>query len=159
MIKIVLILTLSAVISSAWFVVPTFGYNSSDSTNIDENFVRDDKQEVVIDKKNAKMYYDSTPCRKMHFIRAWSYCRKLNYLDKTDWRVPTKDEARDLLELSRPNIKSKHAFKNAQRDIYWTSTEFRSDSGWYVDFDLGRYSTHNFEKLHRVICVRDILKD
>ena len=159
MIKIVLILTLSAVISSAWFVVPAFGYNNSDSSNIDENFVRDDKQEVVIDKKNSKMYYDSNPSRQMHFIKAWSYCRKSNYLDKTDWRVPTKDEASGLLELSRPDLKSKHAFKNAQRDIYWTSTEFRSDSGWYVDFDLGRYSTHNFKRKHGVICVRDILKD
>ena len=159
MIRTLLILSLSAVISSAWFTMPTFGYSNSDSTNIDENFVRDDKQEVVIDKKNSKMYYDSTPCRKVDFVRAWSYCQKLNYLGYTDWRVPTKDEARGLLELSRPNLKSKHAFKNVQRDIYWSSTEFRSDSGWYVDFDLGRYSTHNFTKKHRVICVRDILKD
>ncbi len=158
MIKPILILTLSAVMASAWFSMPTFGYGNSDSTNIDKNFVRDDKQEVVIDKKNFKMYYDSTPSVKMHFIRAWKSCQKLNYLGFTNWRVPTKGEASGLLELSRPNLKSKHAFKNVQKELYWTSTEDRADSGWYVDFDLGRYSTHKFEKLHRIICVRSMEK-
>ncbi|WP_373036733.1 DUF1566 domain-containing protein [Sulfurimonas sp.] len=159
MIKIILTLSLSAVISSAWFTMPKFGHTHSDSKNIDENFVRDDKQQVVVDKKNHKMYYDSTPCKKMNFTRALSHCNNLNYLGKSNWRVPTKKEAKSLLELSRPNLKSKHAFENAKRDIYWTSTEFRSDSGWYVDFNTGRYSTHDIQKKHRVICVRDILED
>jgi hypothetical protein len=155
MIKVILALTLTAVVSSAWFV-PSFGSYGSDSTNVDTNYVRDDKQEVVIDKKNHKMFYDSKPTKRMHFIRAWSYCQKMDYLGKTNWRVPTKDESRDLLELSRSNVKSKHAFKNLDRERYWTSTEFRPDmDGWYVDFDLGRYSTEEFTKLYRVICVRD----
>ncbi len=111
MVKIGLILVATVVVSSAWFVMPAFGINGSDSKNIDENYVRDVKREVVIDKKNSKIYYDSTPTKKMHFIRAWKYCQKMDYLGKTDWRVPTKDESRDLLELSRPKVKSKHAFK------------------------------------------------
>jgi len=152
MLKISLILATTAVISSAWFM-PTFGYKGDDSKNIDTNFVRDDKREVVIDKKNSKIYYDSTPTKKMHFIRAWSYCRKMKFAQRVNWRVPTKDEAKNLLELSRPHVKSKHAFKNTDRERYWTSTEDRRESGWYVDFDLGRYSTQDFTKLYRVICV------
>ncbi len=45
--------------------------------------------------------------------------------------------------------------KNTLRERYWTSTEDKRDSAWYVDFDLGRYSTQDFTKLYRVICVSD----
>ncbi len=157
MIKTALILTLSSIMASAWFM-PTmsFGYgDDDDNTNVDKSYVRDDKKEAVQDTSSSRVYYDSTPSAKMHFFKAWEYCQKMDYLGKNDWRVPSKDELRSLLELSRTSINVKHAFKNVKEEKYWTSTQDRYEQAYYVDFDLGRYSTDKYTNKYRVICVRD----
>ena len=157
--KIGLILMLSWVGASAWFM-PTmsFGYDDRDSTNVDSDYVRDDMKEVVVDSKESKIYYDSTPSQKMHFYAAWEHCEKMNFAGRDDRRVITKQEAKSLLELSRPRITVKHAFKNVQEEIYWTSTQDRYDQSWYVDFDLGRYGAKKQTYKYRAICVRDAIK-
>ena len=155
MIKVSLILATMTVASSAWFM-PSFGYgSSSDSTNIDENFKRDSQREVVIDKLHSKVYYDAKPTKKMHFFEAWDYCKNITFDGYNDWRVMSKEEAVSLLELSRPKTTVKHAFKNVQKEKYWTATQDRYDEAWYVDFDLGRYSTKKETYKYRTICVRD----
>lgn len=157
MIKTALIITLSSIIAHAWFM-PTmsFGYgDDNDTTNVDKSYVRDDKKEIVLDTSSSRVYYDSTPSQKMHFFKAWEYCQKMDYIGHTDWRVPSKDELRSLLELSRRTINIKHAFKNVKEEKYWTSTEDKFEQGYYVDFDLGRYSTDKYTNKYRIICVRD----
>ncbi len=157
MIKTALILTLSSIMASAWFM-PTmsFGYgDDDDNTNVDKSYVRDDKKEAVQDTSSSRVYYDSTSSAKMHFFKAWEYCQKMDYLGKNNWRVPSKDELRSLLELSRTSINVKHAFKNVKEEKYWTSTQDRYEQAYYVDFDLGRYSTDKYTNKYRVICVRD----
>ena len=157
MIKTALVLTLSSIMASAWFM-PTmsFGYgDDDDNTHVDKSYVRDNKQNIVLDTSSKRVYYDSTPSQKMHFFKAWEYCQKMDYLGKTDWRVPSKDELRSLLELSRRTITIKHAFKNAKEEKYWTSTQDRFEQAYFVDFNLGRYSTAKYTKKYRVICVRD----
>ena len=157
MIKTVLLLTLASVIAHAWFFPHiSFGDDDDyDSTNVDKSYVRDGKQEIVLDTSTDRVYYDSTPSPKMHFFKAWEYCQKMDYLGKKDWRVPSKDELRSLLELSRRTVNVKHAFKNVKEEKYWTSTEDRFEQAYYVDFDLGRYSTQKYTFNYRVICVRD----
>ena len=154
MIKISLLLSTMTVVASAWFF-PSFGYGNSDSTNIDKNFVRDSKREVVIDKLHSKVYYDAKPTAKMHFFKAWDYCENLSFDGHNDWRVMSKEEGVSLLELSRPHLTVKHAFKNVLQERYWTSTQDRYDEAWYVDFDLGRYSTEKETYKYRTICVRN----
>ncbi len=157
MIKTVFLLILVSVIAQAWFM-PTmsFGYgDDNDTTNIDKSYVRNEKKEIVLDTSSKRVYYDSAPSPKMHFFKAWEYCQKMDYLGKNDWRVPSKDELRSLLELSRTSINVKHAFKNVKEEKYWTSTQDRYEQAYYVDFDLGRYSTDKYTNKYRVICVRD----
>lgn len=157
MLKIALLLTLSSIMASAWFM-PTmsFGYgDNNDSINVDKSYIRDHKKEIVLDTLSSHVYYDSTPSTKMHFFKAWEYCQKMNHLNQSDWRVPSKDELRSLLELSRRTITVKHAFKNVKEEKYWSSTQDRFEQAWYVDFDLGRYSTDKYTNKYRVICVRD----
>ena len=125
-----------------------------DSDNIDTNFMRDDKREIVLDKKSNKFYYDSTPSKKMSYDSALEYCSKMDYLGYSDWRVPTKDELKSLLDLSRSYISIKHAFKNIQKGIYWSATKDRYEQAWYIDFDLGRYSTAKYNHKYYVICVK-----
>jgi len=157
MIKTALLLTLTSVMASAWFFPNmSFGYgDDNDTTNVDKSYVRDDKQEIVLDTSTNRVYYDSTPSSKMHFFQAWEYCQKMDYIGQRDWRVPSKDELRSLLELSRRTINVKHAFKNVKEEKYWTSTEDKYEQAYYVDFDLGRYSTDKYTDKYRVICVRD----
>ena len=156
MIKVSLILGIGAVVASAWFTMPSFGYTSDDNTNVDENFVRDAKKEVVINQKTSKMYSDIKPSKKMHFYEAWEYCRSMDLNGYRDWRVITKDEAKELLELSRRELKIKHAFRNVKEELYWTSTQDRYGQSWYVDFDLGRYSTKKETYRYHVLCAREI---
>ena len=155
MIKMGLILGLSAVVASAWFM-PTFSYGSGDdNTNVDIDFTRDAQKEIVINEKTSKMYSDVKPSPRMHFYAAWEYCQNMDLAGYKDWRVITKDEARDILELSRRKVTVKHAFRNVKEENYWTSTQDRYKQSWYVDFDLGRYSTKEETYKYRAICVRD----
>ncbi|MEA3418125.1 MAG: DUF1566 domain-containing protein [Campylobacterota bacterium] len=154
MIRTSLVLALATVTLSGGFI-PDFSFAyGGDSDKIDKNFARDDKKEVVLDIKNKKIYYDSTPSAKMNFFDAEQYCKKMDYLGYKDWRVPSKDELRSLFELSRRHISIKHAFKNVQEGIYWSSTKDRHEQAWYIDFDLGRYSTAKYDHEYYVLCVR-----
>lgn len=155
MIKTGLGLLFFATVSSAFFM-PTFSFGGGDSEKVDENFERDDRTEIVLDKKSSKIYYDSTPSPKMSFEDSEAFCKKINYLGYKEWRVPTKEEYISLLELSRRNMTVKHAFKNVQRGIYWSSTPDRFNEAWYFDFDLGRYSTHKRDNKHYTLCVLNL---
>jgi len=156
MIKVGLVLSVSAVIASAWFSMPSMSVSYGDSKNIDNNYERDAQKEVVINKTTSKMYSDKLTSKKMHFFAAWQYCQEMDLAGHKDWRVITKDEAKGLLELSRPKITIKHAFRNVKEETYWTATQDRYDQAWYVDFDLGRYSTKKQTYNYRVMCVRDM---
>lgn len=157
MIKMILVLALSTAMASAWFV-PKLGLSGSDSSNVDKSFVRDDKKEIVIDTKRSKMYSDINASEKMDFEAAQAYCKKMDLLAYNDWRVPTKEELRSLLELSRRSVTIKHAFKNVQEDIYWSSTADQYNKAWYFDFDLGRYGSRKQTKEFRTFCVRNVEK-
>ena len=152
--KIVFILTFALVtLHSGFWPDFSFAYERGDSDKIDKNFVRDNTQQVVLDKKGHKIYYDAKPSLKMNYDDALKYCEKMDYLGYMSWRVPNKEEMRSLLELSRRKITVKHAFKNVQEGIYWASTTDRYNDAWYFDFDLGRYSTAEKNKHFYVLCV------
>ncbi len=142
-------------LSNSIFSSFSFAYGG-DSDRVDKNFIRDEKREVVLDKKSNKIYYDATPSAKMDYYSAIEYCDKMDYLGYDNWRVPTKDELKSLLELSRSYISIKHAFKNIQKGIYWSATKDRYKQAWYIDFDLGRYSTAKYDHKYYVICVKKI---
>ena len=121
--------------------------------HVDTNFVRDDKQQIVLERKEKKFYYDAKPSKKMTYREAVSYCEKMDYLGYTKWQLPSKEEMRSLLELSRRDITVKHAFKNIQKGIYWSSTKDRSSEAWYFDFELGRYFVADMHRKFYAICV------
>lgn len=148
------IFMLSSVLSA--FFMPTFSFGGGDSNNIDKNFQRDNRTKIVLDKQNSKIYYDSTPSPKVSFEDAKTFCKNIDYLGYKGWRVPTKEEYVSLLELSRRNMTVKHAFKNVQSAIYWSSTPERFNEAWYFDFDLGRYSTHKRDNKHYTLCVLNL---
>ena len=131
----------------------SFAYGG-DSGKMDKNFVRDNEKEVVKDLKSGIIYYDAAPSSKMDYNKAVAYCSDLSYLGHTDWKLPTKEELKAILELGRRDLNVKRAFKNIQEGIYWSSTKDRRSDAWYVDFDLGRYSTADYDHNYYVLCVR-----
>jgi len=152
--KIIFVLSFSLVtLHSGFWPDFSFAYERGDSGKIDKNFVRDDSKKIVLDQKDHKIYYDAKPSPKMNYDDALKYCEKMDYLGYTSWRVPNKEEMRSLLELSRRKITVKHAFKNVQEGIYWSSTTDRYNDAWYFDFDLGRYSTAEKSKKFYLFCV------
>jgi len=134
-------------------IIPKFG---GESDKVDSSFVRDNNRSVVTDTKNKKIYNDALYAKDVTFDEAYRYCAKMDYLGLNDWRVPSYEELKSLLELSRRPIAIKHAFKNVQEGIYWSSTKDRRENAWYVDFDLGRYYTAEYSKKFFVLCVRDV---
>ena len=121
--------------------------------HVDKNFVRDNTRGIVLDKKNRKFYYDANASKKMTYDEAVKYCQNMDYLGYKKWRLPTKEEMRSLLELSRQKPRVKHAFKNVQKGIYWASTKDRLGNAWYFDFDLGRYYVADTDKKFYALCV------
>ena len=147
------LLTLSLLHGGFW---PDFSFaydRSDDNSRMDRNFVRDNQKEVVLDTKHHKIYYDAKPLAPMSYDDALKTCENLAYLGYTKWRLPTKEEMRSLLELSRRGVTVKHAFKNIQKGIYWSATKDGDKEAWYFDFDLGRYFVDDRHKKYRVICV------
>jgi len=157
MIKAGVLVALSATVALAWFSPPRMNLGKSDdSNNVDTNYVRVDAKAIVVDTKGKKYFYDGGASGAMSFDSAQVYCADMNHSGYTDWRVPTKEEMRDLLENSRSGVTVKHAFKNVQETIYWSSTEANYGKAWYFDFDLGRYGKRDKNKNFHVFCVRDV---
>jgi len=155
MIKIFSALTIATVLLfGGFFSNMSFAYGR-DSGKVDKNFVRDDNRSIVIDLKNKRSYSDGAPSKKMTYNQATNYCKAMKLGGYTDWRLPSKEELKSLLQLSRRGLSVKHAFKNVQEGIYWSSTKDRHNEAWYVDFDLGRYSTADFGHLYYVLCTRE----
>lgn len=154
MMKAVLIASCATVMTFGGFMGNmSFAYGG-DSGKMDKNFVRDNEKEVVKDLKSGMIYYDAAPSSKMNYNKAVAYCSDMTYLDYTDWKLPAKGELKAILELGRRDLNVKRAFKNIQEGIYWASTKDRRNEAWYVDFDLGRYSTADFDHDYYVLCVR-----
>ncbi|MFA6191600.1 MAG: DUF1566 domain-containing protein [Sulfurimonas sp.] len=152
MVKVSLILVMLSSLVFGFFM-PTFSFGGGDSDKIDTNFERDNRTEIVLDKKESKIYYDGDSSSQMNFEDAQAFCKKSDFLGYKEWKVPTKEEYVSMLELSRSHITVKHAFKNIQKGIYWSATEDRFNEAWFVDFDLGRYSTGKKDDKHYALCV------
>ncbi len=88
---------------------------------------------------------DSKGCNfntETNWAAAVAWCENLNYLNRTDWRLPNVKELQTIVDASRsyPCVDGAK-FPNTKMDFYWTSTTTRNESTWafILDFDvLGR---------------------
>jgi len=133
--------------------IPSFG---SDGKGVDDkNFVRDNNQSIVIDKKEKKSYSDINNTKTYSFQEAIGYCENLTLANSSDWRLPSKDELRSLFDFRHKPVRIKNSFLNTQEGRYWSSTKASQNKAYYIGFDLGRYSRDKEDKRYFVMCVRD----
>lgn len=82
---------------------------------------------------------------RVKWQHALDYVAKLNsenYLNHTDWRLPTVNELESLVNANEANTATwlnTQGFTNVQANAYWSSTTYPEYpiSAWYVDMDNG----------------------
>ncbi len=87
----------------------------------------------------------------MSWQKAIDACKKLDFAGHKDWRLPTVEELRELVDYTRgaksgePSVDTK-IFPDTKCGWYWTSTPcaWYPSGAWIVDFNVG--SVSNFCK-------------
>jgi hypothetical protein len=105
----------------------------------------------------------SSACMNMAGDTAFLYCSTLTLGGYDDWRMPTVEELRDIVEYGKHRPAINEIFKSMPDNLSWTSRFFWSSTtvsgantaAWPVEFDSGyiRYRTKNMP--HHIRCVRE----
>ena len=125
-----------------------------------ENFFRNDS--YVVDKQHKLMWQDT---KDNVFIRknqnnAIKYCEELNFLDFTNWKLPTREQYKYIIDKKRKDeLMINRKFKYTLAEDYWTNeTTWRNLGryGYYVYFKSGVIYYNNKTYLKFVRCVREL---
>ncbi len=107
------------------------------------------RDEIVIDRTTGLMWQQAASSQQMVYSLAVDWIVRLNqrgFAGFNDWRLPTLEEAKTLLELT-PNSEGLYIdpiFNSKQRLWMWTSERGEAESAWYVNFNYG------YSKLNRI---------
>lgn len=85
----------------------------------------------------------------------------LDFADKTDWRLPNRNELGSLFDLSNVNpALPDSAFDNPVTDQYWTSSSYIGDilNAWYCDLIVGGIYHSTKTTDYNVVAVRSYQK-
>jgi len=123
-----------------------------------EEFIRDDVQEVVIDKERNLMWQDDSTASSAdkNYADAIAHCENMDFAGHTDWYLPNVDELKTIVKAENYPKCIDKAFVNVYPDYYWSSTEHSPQYAWIVLFiyeDVVHY--HKTDPSY-VRCVRKI---
>lgn len=114
---------------------------------------------IVKDKRTNLMWQDNDDAKsiKKDWDNARKYCANLTLGGYDDWRLPSIEELRSLVDYSlyRPAINL--PFKNAADGAsYWSSTSNANNSSyaWIVNFEYGHVYRISKSYVDFVRCVR-----
>jgi len=122
------------------------------------NYTRD--VDIVTDNITKLHWQDDS--NAMLITKNWddskNYCSNLILNLKSDWRLPTRKELKNIIDYEQRTLLSS-SFLNISSDVYWTSTTFKGSSiykAWGIHFgSYGVASTYDkTQKLH-IRCVRE----
>ncbi|RXJ80780.1 hypothetical protein CRU95_10770 [Arcobacter sp. F2176] len=133
-----------------------------------ERIRKEEKKSIYIDKKQKLMWQDNSAVLKIK--KSWltktnydgknyfnivgdtamSYCKNLTLAKFKDWRLPTKDELKNLST-------QKDKLKNISSNWYWsaTSNNNNSERAWSIYFDNGDGYSDLKNASNYVRCIRD----
>ena len=92
---------------------------------------------TIFDTRTNLYWQQSSSSKQYTWKDAHTYCEKLDLAGYKDWRLPTIDELKSLIEKEHnPTICSVFECKS---DWYWSSSScvHLPDGAWYVGFDVG----------------------
>ena len=119
---------------------------------------------AIIDDSNKLMWQDTRDNIKVSLKqeKAQLYCKDLNLKGFRNWRLPTIEEYKTIINKKRirAELMIKKSFKYTLKSDYWTSdrTWLRNfgQYGYYVYFKSGSIYYQNRNQSKFVRCVRDL---
>ena len=125
--------------------------------------IGENDREAVRDKKTGLVWEKSPTLDMSDWEMAQQRCSSRHAGDGTDWRVPTVQELKTLVEPSSIDVKlpADHPFANVEPSIYWSATERRENGTYasFVNFSSGRSATLEKYMPSFVWCVRGSMKE
>jgi hypothetical protein len=120
--------------------------------------------DFVIDDRNKLMWQDTKENVEIFLTHqgAIEYCEKLNLIAFSDWRLPSVENYKIIIDKRRvtSEIMINRAFKYVLRDDYWISdrTWLRNFGkyGYYIFIKSGAIYYQNRTYLKYVRCVRSL---
>ncbi len=93
---------------------------------------RQSSDSLLVADENTGLVWQKREGGKMEWEKAMRYCRGLNLIGKTDWRLPNKDELATSFAL-------KERFPGLANSHYWSSTTSSEDDddAWGMTVDSG----------------------
>ena len=131
------------------------------------NLLLKEKKEKMISEVNEITFIDNNlmwqdtevnKSLKLNRLELKVYCRKLNFAQRKDWRVPQFFEMISLVNYSEINPASINKIKYINSSKYWTATPSKHEKkkNWFVDFEDGTTGVDSDLVRYNIRCVRDI---
>ena len=117
----------------------------------------DNSDGTVTDTSTGLMWQQATAPNTYNWDQAISYCESLSFAGYTDWRLPTIDELKSLVDSRwRPTIDPTYFPNTVFRFSNWSSTTCAGDTyfAWGVYFYDGSDSCHDKPSSYYVRAVR-----
>ena len=132
------------------------------SVLLNAKFIRD-IDGVVTDSRTALQWQDdysdnNNSIKNATWMDAIDYCETLNLGEKSDWRLPNKNELLSIVDYNRYKPSIDNVFKNTTLDnYYWSSTsnQFLHYGAWIVYFGNGYTDRDSKSNSCYVRCVRE----
>jgi len=90
--------------------------------------------------------------------RTWEYAlNQVNTLyvaDYYDWRMPTREELRSIVDYTKSTSVVSDDFSDMTNANYWTSTAYQDNHVWCIDFDNGNDNYQPSGNTYRSMAVR-----
>jgi len=115
--------------------------DSEDST------VTDIATRLIWQKSDAKRDWEA----------ANTYCEELDYANSQDWRLPSIEELRTIVDLTKSDLTiDPIAFPETKPSLYWSATTFDANyhNAMVVDFSNGDFYSDEKTFSNYVRCVR-----
>ena len=119
-----------------------------------------EQSQSFIDTKHHLEWQDTAAVEtEEKWAMSGAYCRSLKLLGHNDWRLPTREELKTIVEIVQ-NPKKDRRFNYGTTEGYWTSEEDKGDdvNAWAIYMKTGHlFSTDKCDIANRR-CVRNRFK-
>jgi len=155
----------------AWEVTFDRGLVTYGSQNIDRlpfravrggqssNSFVDNSDSTISDTSTGLMWQKATAPGTYTWEEALTYCENLTLADKSDWRLPNRNELQSIVNYNTHNpVIDTTFFPGTVASGYWSSTTNASNTNgaWYVNFDIGLANSYDKSDGNYVRAVRDV---